>query len=97
MEMIFPLNDNVLVERLEAETKTSSGILLPGSAAEKPNLANVIAVGPGKMLENGQRANMQVKVSATVALGNYAGQNIKLDGKDLVVLKESDILCIVKK
>lgn len=90
-----PLADRVLIERLEAESKTSGGIVLPDTAKEKPRKGVVRAVGPGKMHE-GDRIPMQVKVSDEVLFANYAGSEIRLDNKDFVIMNETDILAILE-
>ncbi len=92
---IRPLHDRVVVKRVEAEEKTASGIVLPGAAAEKPDMGEVIAVGEGKRLENGERIAMDVKVGDTVIFGKYAGQTVKVDGEELMVMREEDIFGIV--
>lgn len=96
MASIKPLHDRVVVERVEAEEKTASGIVLPGSAAEKPDMGVVVAVGEGKLLDNGTRHALCVKVSNKVLFGKYSGQVVKLDGKELLVMREDDILAIVE-
>lgn len=93
---IRPLNDRVVVKRLEAEEKTASGIVLPGAAAEKPDMGEVIAVGDGKLLDNGQRQKLDVKVGDKVIFGKYSGQTVKVDGDELLVMREEDIFGIVK-
>lgn len=95
MATIKPLHDRVVIERVEAEEKTASGIVLPGSAAEKPDMGIVVAIGAGKVLENGSRAPMCVAVGDKVLFGKYSGQVVKLDGKELTVMREEDILAIV--
>ncbi|NUE65877.1 MULTISPECIES: co-chaperone GroES [Snodgrassella] len=93
---IRPLNDRVVVKRLEAEEKTASGIVLPGSAAEKPDMGEVIAVGNGKLLKNGDRQKLDVKVGDKVIFGKYSGQTVKVDGEELLVMREEDIFGIVE-
>jgi chaperonin GroES len=93
---IRPLNDRVVVKRLEAEEKTASGIVLPGSAAEKPDMGEVLAVGNGKLLENGDRQTLDVKVGDKVIFGKYSGQTVKVDGEELLVMREEDIFGIVE-
>lgn len=93
---IRPLNDRVVVKRLEAEEKTASGIVLPGSAAEKPDMGEVLAVGNGKSLENGDRQALDVKVGDKVIFGKYSGQTVKVDGEELLVMREEDIFGIVE-
>lgn len=93
---IRPLNDRVVVKRLEAEEKTASGIVLPGSAAEKPDMGEIIAVGNGKLLKNGDRQKLDVKVGDKVIFGKYSGQTVKVDGEELMVMREEDIFGIVE-
>ena len=89
---IRPLHDRVVVKRLEAEEKTASGIVLPGAAAEKPDMGEVLAIGNGKILENGERRPLDVKVGDKVIFGKYAGQTVKVDGEELLVMREEDIM-----
>ncbi|AKV10503.1 co-chaperone GroES [Pseudomonas frederiksbergensis] len=92
-----PLHDRVVVRRSEEEKKTAGGIVLPGSAAEKPNQGEVLAVGPGKVLENGEVRALSVKVGDKVVFGPYSGSNtVKVDGEDLLVIGESEILAVVE-
>ena len=93
---IRPLHDRVVIKRLEAEEKTASGIVLPGTAAEKPDMGEVIAVGNGKILENGERRLLEVKKGDKVLLGKYSGQTVKVDGEELLVMREEDIMGIVE-
>lgn len=90
-----PLGDRVVVKFVEAEEKTKSGIILTSSAQEKPQIACVIAVGPGEVVD-GQRVPMEVKVGDKVILGKYAGTEVKLDSEEYVVARQSDILAIVE-
>lgn len=92
---IRPLHDRVVIKRLEAEEKTASGIVLPGSAAEKPDMGEILAVGAGKLLENGERQKLDVKVGDKVIFGKYSGQTVKVDGDELLVMREEDIMGIV--
>ena len=92
---IRPLHDRVVIKRLEAEEKTASGIVLPGAAAEKPDMGEVVAVGNGKVQENGERLTLDVKVGDKVIFGKYAGQTVKVDGEELLVMREEDIMGIV--
>ena len=94
--VIRPLGDRVLVQRMEAEDKTAGGILLPESAKEKPKEGKVIAVGEGKLLDNGSRAALQVKEQDRVIFSSYAGTEIKVEGEDYLILDESDILAVVE-
>lgn len=89
---IKPLDDRIVVKRVEAEQTTSGGIVLPENAKEKPQQGKVIAVGPGKQLDNGERAKPDVAVGDTVLFGKYSGSEITVDGEEIVILRESDIL-----
>jgi len=92
-----PLHDRVVVRRSEEEKKTAGGIVLPGSAAEKPNQGEVLAVGPGKALENGEVRALSVKVGDKVVFGPYSGSNtVKVDGEDLLVMAENEILAVIE-
>ncbi|TNE75585.1 MAG: co-chaperone GroES [Gammaproteobacteria bacterium] len=94
---IRPLHDRVVVRRKEEEEKTAGGILLPGSAKEKPNQGEVIAVGIGRVLDNGEVRPVDVKVGDVVVFGKYAGSDtIELDGQELVILSESDIKAVIE-
>lgn len=93
---IKPLFDKVVVKSIEAEEKTASGILLPGTAQEKPQMAEVVAVGPGGLID-GKEVTMQVKVGDKVLYSKYAGSGFKLDGKEVIILRQSDILAIVNE
>ena len=90
-----PLNDRVLVKRLESEEKTAGGLYIPDPAKEKPSKGQVVAVGPGKITENGSRVAMAVKKGDEVLFNKYAGTEIKLDGVDHLVMREEDILAII--
>ena len=93
---IRPLHDRVIVRREEKEAKTAGGILLPGSAQEKPNQGEVIAVGSGRILDSGDLRAVDVKVGDTVVFGKYAGQDtIDVDGEELIILSESDIKAVI--
>ena len=92
-----PLEDRVVIEQMEAESKTAGGIVLPDTAKEKPQRGKVVATGPGKMLDSGERSPMGVKKGDIVLYAKYAGTEVEVDGKDLVVLREADILAIVEK
>ena len=94
---IRPLADKVIVERIEAENKTAGGIVLPDSAKEKPQRGKVISVGEGKLLDNGSRGKMQVKKGDEVLFTNYAGTEVKLDGKEYMIMDESDIMAVIEK
>ncbi|MBR7002350.1 MAG: co-chaperone GroES [Neisseriaceae bacterium] len=93
---IRPLHDRVVVKRVEAEEKTASGIVLPGSAAEKPDMGEVLAVGSGKLLKNGERLTLDIKVGDKVLFGKYSGQTVKVDGEELMVMREEDIMGILE-
>lgn len=90
-----PLNDRVIVKRLDQETKTASGIVIPDSAAEKPDQGEVIAVGPGRRDDEGRRIAPDIEVGDRVLFGKYAGQAVKVDGNELLVLREEDIVAVV--
>ena len=90
-----PRNDRVLVKRLESEEKTAGGLYIPDTAKEKPSKGQVVAVGPGKITENGSRVAMAVKKGDEVLFNKYAGTEIKLDGVDHLVMREEDILAII--
>ena len=90
-----PLHDKVLVKRTEEEEKSAGGIVLPGSATEKPSQGEVIAVGPGKKSENGDVSPVGVAVGDTVIFGQYGGNEIKIDGYEYLILSESDIFGVV--
>lgn len=92
---IRPLDDRVVVEPMEAEEMTAGGIVLPDTAKEKPQRGKVIAVGPGKLLDNGQRAEMSVAVGDEVIYGKYGGTEIEVNGEEVKILRESDILAKV--
>jgi len=95
MMNIKPLGDRVLIKRLEAEEKTKSGIVLPGTAKEQPQMAEVIAVGPGGVVE-GKEVKMEVKSGDKVIFSKYAGTEIKMDGQEYMLLSQKDILAIVQ-
>jgi len=92
-----PLGDRVVVKVVEQEEKTSGGILLPQTAKEKPQEAEVLAVGPGKLLDDGKRASMEVRVGDRVVFAKYAGTEIKTQGDEVLVISEKDILAIVER
>ena len=93
---VRPLHDRVLVRRMEEETTSAGGIVLPGSAAEKPNTGEVLAVGNGKILENGNVRPMDVKVGDKVLFGQYGGTAVKVDGEELLMMREEDIQAVVE-
>lgn len=94
---IRPLNDRIVVRRKEEEAKTAGGILLPGSAKEKPNQGEVVAVGPGKLLDNGEVRQLSLKVGDNVLFGQYSGNNVKIDGDELIILTESEVFGVIEK
>jgi len=94
---IRPLADKLLVQRLEAENKTSGGIVLPDSAKEKPQRGKIVAVGKGKVLDDGTVKKMQVKKGDTVLFTSYAGTDVKIDGKEYLIMDESSILAVIEK
>ena len=93
---IRPLHDRVIVKRVEAERTTASGIVLPDSAGEKPDQGEVLAVGPGKRDDNGKQVALDVKVGDRVLFGKYAGQAVKLDGQEVLVMREEDIMGVIQ-
>ncbi|HRJ53030.1 MAG TPA: co-chaperone GroES [Candidatus Thiothrix moscowensis] len=93
---IRPLHDRVVVRRMEEERKTASGIIIPDNAAEKPDRGEVLAVGPGKVGDDNERVAMQVKVGDKVLFGKYAGTTVKVDGQELLIMREEDLLAIVE-
>ena len=93
---IRPLHDRVVVRRKEEEEKTAGGIVLPGNAKEKPSQGEVIAVGNGRILENGETRSLAVKVGDTVVFGQYAGNTVKVDGEDLLIMSENDIFGVLE-
>ena len=92
---LVPLDDRIVVQRLEAEETTEGGIVLPDTAKEKPQQAKVVAVGPGRMLDDGSRAGLDVKKGDTVLIGKYQGTEITIDGKEYVFLKAEDLLAVL--
>ena len=92
-----PLADRVIVKRLENETKTASGIVIPDNAAEKPNQGEVLAVGPGKRTDKGDLIAVGVAVGDRVLFGKYSGQTVKVDGDELLVMREEDLFAVVQK
>ncbi|MDX9895202.1 MAG: co-chaperone GroES [Desulfofustis sp.] len=94
---IRPLNDRLLVKRLEEEEKTAGGIIIPDSAKEKPAQGKVVAVGPGKLNDTGQRVALQVKADDVILFSKYGGTDVKLDGEDYLIMREDDVLGIVEK
>ncbi len=94
---IRPLHDRVIVKRLEEERKTASGIVIPDTAAEKPDQGEIIAVGAGKKDDNGKHIAMDVKVGDRVLFGKYSGQTVKVEGQELLVMREEDIMGVIEK
>ncbi len=94
---VRPLNDRVLIKRVEEEEKKSKGgIIIPDTAKEKPQRGKVIAVGKGKLLENGERVPLDVKEGDMVLFGKYAGNEIKIEGEEYLIMREDEILCIIE-
>ena len=92
-----PLHDRVIVKRLDQETKTASGLIIPDAAAEKPDQGEVLAIGNGKVQDNGQVRPLEVKVGDRVLFGKYSGQAVKVDGEELLVMREEDIMAVLVK
>ena len=90
-----PLGDRVLVKRVEEEAKTKGGIIIPDTAKEKPQEGEVIAVGPGARDDSGKRVDMELKAGDRILFGKWSGTEVKLDGQDLIIMKESDVLGVV--
>jgi chaperonin GroES len=93
---IRPLNDRLLVQRLEEDETTSGGIIIPDSAKEKPAQGKVVAVGPGKVNDAGERVELQVKEGDVILFSKYGGTDVKLDGEDYLIMREDDVLGIVE-
>ncbi|HHY20635.1 MAG TPA: co-chaperone GroES [Bacilli bacterium] len=93
--MLKPLGDRVVIELVETEEKTASGIVLPDSAKEKPSEGKVVAVGTGRVLDNGERVALEVKENDTIIFSKYAGTEVKYQGKEYLILRESDILAVI--
>ena len=92
-----PLGDRVVIERDEAEQKTAGGIVLPDTAKDKPTRGKVVSVGDGRLLKSGTRVPLQLKVGDRVLFGKYSGQTVKVDGDELLVMKEDDLFAVVDK
>jgi chaperonin GroES len=92
-----PLHDRVIIKRLDQETKTASGIVIPDNAAEKPDQGEVLAIGAGKIMDDGKVRALAVKVGDKVLFGKYSGQTVKVDGDELLVMREEDIMAVVEK
>ena len=93
---IRPLHDRVIVKRLEEERKTASGIVIPDTAAEKPDQGEILAIGKGKILESGDVRKLDVKVGDKVLFGKYSGQTVKVKGEELLVMREEDIMGVIE-
>jgi chaperonin GroES len=93
---IRPLHDRVIVKRLESETKTAGGIVIPDSAAEKPVQGKIVAVGKGKILEDGTVRPLDVKIGDKILFGKYSGTEVKVDGDELVVMREEDVMAVIE-
>lgn len=93
---LVPLNDKIVVKRMEAEEKTAGGIVLPDTAKEKPKQGKVIAVGDGKVLDTGERAGLQVKDGDKVLFTSYAGNEVTVDGEEYLIMTEDDILAVIE-
>jgi len=92
---VKPLHDRIVVKRIEEEEKTKGGIIIPDAAKEKPQEGRVIAVGDGKVLENGQKAALTVKVKDKILFGKYSGSEIKINGEEHLIMREDDVLAII--
>jgi len=93
---IRPLHDRVIVKRLESETRSAGGIVIPDSAAEKPVQGKIVAVGKGKILEDGSVRPLDVKVGDKILFGKYSGTEVKVDGDELVVMREEDVMAVIE-
>ena len=93
--MLKPLGDRIVIELIEAEEKTSSGIVLPDSAKEKPQEGKIIAAGTGRVLENGQRIDLEVKEGDRIIFSKYSGTEVKYEGNEYLILRESDVLAVI--
>jgi len=93
---IRPLHDRIIVKRLEEERKTASGIVIPDTAAEKPDQGEVLAVGNGKVLDDGKVRPLQVKVGDKVLFGKYSGQTVKVQGEEILVMREEDVMGVIE-
>ena len=90
-----PLHDRLVVKRLDNERKTASGIVIPDNAAEKPDQGEVLAIGNGKIMEDGKVRALDVKVGDKILFGKYSGQTVKVDGEELLVLREDDVMAVI--
>lgn len=93
---IRPLHDRVIIKRLEAETTSAGGIVIPDSATEKPIKGEVLAVGNGKILESGEKRALDIKVGDKVLFGKYSGTEVKVDGQELLVMREEDVMAVIE-
>ena len=91
-----PLHDRVIVKRMEEERMSAGGIVIPDSATEKPVRGEVLAVGNGKILENGEKRALDIKVGDTILFGKYSGTEVKVDGEELLVMREEDIMAVIE-
>ena len=91
-----PLHDRIIVKRIDAQRTTASGIVIPDTAAEKPEQGEILAVGPGKCNDQGQRIALELKVGDRILFGKYAGQTVKVDGQELLVLREDDVMALLE-
>ena len=94
---IRPLHDRVVVKRLEEEKKSAGGIVIPDTAAEKPDQGEVVAVGNGKVLDDGKIRTLEVKVGDKILFGKYSGQTVKVEGEELLVMREEDVMGVIEK
>ena len=92
---IKPLEDRIVVKTNEAETTTASGLVIPDTAKEKPVIGEIVAVGPGKIADDGKKINMEVKIGDKVLYGKYSGTEVNIDGEELLIMREADIFAIV--
>ena len=92
---VKPLSDRILIKPLEAEQKTAGGIIIPDNAKEKPQKGEVIAVGPGKIADSGQKINMELKKGDKILYGKYSGTEVTVDGQELLIMRESDVLAVL--
>ena len=92
---VVPLNDKIVVKRLEAESKTAGGLVLPDNAKEKPRQGKVLSLGDGKLLDNGNRAKFQIKEGDRVLFSSYGGQEVTVDGEEFLIMTEDDILAVM--
>ncbi len=91
-----PLNDRILVKRVEEETKTKGGIIIPDTAKEKPAEGKVVAVGSGKVGDDGKKISLEVKKGDRILFGKYGGQEVKIEGEEYLIMREDDVLCVIE-